>query len=234
MLLVGKVLTVILRQLDLSLTIIYCLCILFIKLSILQLYLRISPDGKFRATVYLVIAIVVGYNLGSAPMNLFSCDPIARTWDFSISVGSSINRPVFYFANAGLNIGTDLIMIVLPILMLRNLHLPMGQKDGLIGIFMAGSLYATLQTLLEGLTNIRHSYCEMCLSRAIPDSQRCQKRIPSACSGLRDLARSEQQQLKSKDGNGKCLCRDSDVEYAVLSASAMDAFGDLNIVALRV
>jgi hypothetical protein len=183
MFLVGKVLTVILRQLDLSLTIIYCLCILFIKLSILQLYLRISPDGKLRATVSLLIAIVVGYNLGSAPVNLFSCDPIARTWDFSISIGSCINRPVFYFANAGLNIGTDLIMIVLPILMLRNLHLPMRQKAGLIGIFMAGSLYASLHTLLEGLTNIRHFYCEMCLPRAIPDSQGVRRGSPLHVQG---------------------------------------------------
>ncbi|KAN0115321.1 hypothetical protein V8E51_004865 [Hyaloscypha variabilis] len=126
-------------KIDLVSAIIYCLCIGFIKLSILQLYLRISPEPKFRTAVYLVMAIVIGYNLGSALVNLFSCNPIAKSWDLSITSGSCINRPIFYFANAGLNIGTDFIMIVLPVPMLWNLRLPMRQKAGLVGIFMAGS-----------------------------------------------------------------------------------------------
>ncbi|KAH6706333.1 hypothetical protein BKA61DRAFT_558837 [Leptodontidium sp. MPI-SDFR-AT-0119] len=126
-------------RINLASTIIYCLSILFIKLSILLLYLRISPDKKFRAAVYLVIVVVVGYNLGSAFVNLFSCTPIAKSWDLSITSGSCINRPIFYFANAGLNIGTDFVMLLLPIPMLWNLHMPMRQKAGLIGVFMAGS-----------------------------------------------------------------------------------------------
>jgi hypothetical protein len=134
-------LTVMRNQIGLASAIIYCLCILFIKLSILLLYLRISPERKFRIAVQLVIAIVVGYNLASAFANLFSCNPISKTWDVSITEGSCINRPLFYFANAGANIGTDVIMIVLPIPMLWNLQLPMRQKLALIGIFMAGSLY---------------------------------------------------------------------------------------------
>jgi hypothetical protein len=100
------------------------------------------------------MAIVIGYNLGSALVNLFSCNPIAKSWDLSITSGSCINRPIFYFANAGLNIGTDFIMIVLPVPMLWNLRLPMRQKAGLVGIFMAGSLYATLHPTQRVLTNI--------------------------------------------------------------------------------
>ena len=133
-------LTVIFRQINLASAIIYCLSILFIKLSILLLYLRISPDRKFRTAVYSVIVVVVGYNLGSAFTNLFSCTPIARSWDLSITSGSCINRPIFYFVNAGLNIGTDFAMLTLPIPMLWNLQLPSRQKAGLIGVFMAGSL----------------------------------------------------------------------------------------------
>ncbi|PVH68619.1 hypothetical protein DL98DRAFT_375249, partial [Cadophora sp. DSE1049] len=126
-------------RINLASTIIYCLSILFIKLSILLLYLRISPDRKFRTAVYSVIVVVVGYNLGSAFTNVFSCTPIARSWDLSITSGSCINRPIFYFANAGLNIGTDCVMLILPIPMLWNLQMPRRQKAGLIGVFMAGS-----------------------------------------------------------------------------------------------
>ncbi|KAG4427639.1 hypothetical protein IFR05_016879 [Cadophora sp. M221] len=131
--------SVLLGWLNLAATILYCLSILFIKLSILLLYLRISPDTKFRAAVYLVIVVVVGYNLGSAFTNLFACTPIAKSWDLSNTSGSCINRPTFYFANAGLNIGTDFVMLILPIPLLWNLQMPRRQKAGLIGVFMAGS-----------------------------------------------------------------------------------------------
>lgn len=133
-------LTMVFQQINLAATILYCLSILFIKISILLLYLRISPDTKFRTVVYLVIVVVVGYSLGSAFTNLLACTPIEKSWDVSITTGSCINGPIFYFANAGLNIGTDFVMLILPIPMLWNLRMPRMQKAGLIGVFMAGSL----------------------------------------------------------------------------------------------
>jgi hypothetical protein len=56
----------------------------------------------------------------------------------------------------------------------------------------------------------------------INDSEGGQKRILSVCSerrGHRVQLRSEQQQLRSEDRNGKCSCRDSDVELAITQFS---------------
>lgn len=92
----------------------------------------------------MVIAFVIGYSLASIFTVIFGCTPIAKFWDITITHGSCINFPAFYFSYLGLNIGTDIAILILPVPLLLKLHMPRRQKLWLGVIFMTGILYAGL------------------------------------------------------------------------------------------
>jgi hypothetical protein len=60
------------------------------------------------------VFIAAGYSLASILANILSCAPVAKAWDETITTGHCMNRPVFYFANAGLGIFTDFATVVVP------------------------------------------------------------------------------------------------------------------------
>jgi hypothetical protein len=71
---------------------------------------------------------------------LFACNPVARSWDATITGGKCINQPSLYIATAVANILSDIILFVLPIPMVVKLQIPLMQKIGLGVIFTIGSL----------------------------------------------------------------------------------------------
>ncbi|KAF2178249.1 hypothetical protein K469DRAFT_600191, partial [Zopfia rhizophila CBS 207.26] len=109
------------------------------KVSILLLYLRLSPYKYFRGITYGLLAIVIVYGFLGSFEFLFACQPIAKYWNHTIAHGSCFNQSVFWLSNAAANSATDIIMVFLPIFMLWNVRIPIRQKIGLMAIFMTGS-----------------------------------------------------------------------------------------------
>lgn len=103
-----------LLQLNTLAAIFYCAATGFTKVSVLCFYTRIIPSRRFHWAVWTVVFIASGYSFASVLANVFGCNPIAMTWDISIAYGSCMNRPVFYFANAGLGIFTDFATVLIP------------------------------------------------------------------------------------------------------------------------
>lgn len=73
-------------------------------------------------------------------MIIFACDPIAISWDISITEGRCLNRAALYIVTAVANIASDIILFVLPMPMVISLQLPRRQKFGLMAIFGVGSV----------------------------------------------------------------------------------------------
>ncbi|KAJ5745064.1 hypothetical protein N7520_010246 [Penicillium odoratum] len=126
------------NKLNLIAAIVYCAATGFTKCSVLIFYLRIFPSRKFHTAVWSLVLIAAGYSFASVLANIFSCTPIAKSWDSTITTGSCMNRPVFYFANAGLGIFTDFATVVVPIPWIRRLQMPMRQKMAVCGILVIG------------------------------------------------------------------------------------------------
>jgi len=118
----------------------YCAATGFCKVSVLVFYLRIFPSRSFHIAVWLIVFVAVGYEVGSVLANVFACTPIAKSWDVAITGGSCMNRPVFYFANAGLGIFTDFATVLVPIPWLWKLQMPMRQKIAVGAILTMGCL----------------------------------------------------------------------------------------------
>ncbi|KAK1689650.1 integral membrane protein [Colletotrichum godetiae] len=119
---------------------IYTLCGSFAKVSLLIFYFRLSPQRWFKRAVWISLAIIAGYSSGIFFALVFACDPIAMSWDVTITEGTCINRPSLYIATAVANIISDLILFALPLPIVVKLQIPRRQKIGLFFIFAVGSL----------------------------------------------------------------------------------------------
>ena len=113
---------------------------MFSKIAVLLCYLRISTKSLFRTGVFVVMGVVFAYNIALMLSLIFACRPIAKNWDATIMTGSCINRPAVYLANGVLNVVTDFIILLMPLPMIRGLHLPLRQKILLGAMFSVGSL----------------------------------------------------------------------------------------------
>jgi len=117
----------------------YNLATLFTKVSILLFYLRFPSGLGFRISAYSLMFITAGYSLAQAFSFTYLCSPIRRYWDSSVA-GSCIDSISAFIATAGVNLGTDIAILLLPIWLLRPLRIGMRQKIALMIVFMTGGL----------------------------------------------------------------------------------------------
>lgn len=59
---------------------IYSVCMLLIKMSILMLYRRLFPIENFRYLWWMCAFCTVGYGLGAIFSSLFACVPVRANW----------------------------------------------------------------------------------------------------------------------------------------------------------
>ncbi|KAG4434880.1 hypothetical protein IFR05_009640 [Cadophora sp. M221] len=118
----------------------YGMSFMCVKLSILLLYLRLSPYQSFRIMVWIVVTTTVIYSFLGSFQFVFNCQPIAKNWDPTITKGKCIDVPRILMAHGSVNVTTDVAMLVLPIALVRKLTIPMRQRVALAGLFMTGTL----------------------------------------------------------------------------------------------
>jgi hypothetical protein len=121
----------------------YISTLTFSKISILVFYLRLSPERNFRIMVYATIGFTLAYNFAGALVVIFSCNPIAASWDLTLAAlptTKCVNRPADYLAAASLNIFTDLLIFCLPLKTIWSIQLPLNQRLSVIAIFATGLL----------------------------------------------------------------------------------------------
>ncbi|KAH9204268.1 hypothetical protein DL95DRAFT_451707 [Leptodontidium sp. 2 PMI_412] len=119
----------------------YSMSTLSIKLSILSFYLRISPFRKFRICVYGLAVLIIAYCLVQMLQFTYSCRPMAKAWDLSITTGSCSGALEMCVTNSAANAAVDIAMLILPIAMLWNVRMAKRDKIGVVAFLMTGSLH---------------------------------------------------------------------------------------------
>ncbi|KAK8165456.1 hypothetical protein BKA80DRAFT_309539 [Phyllosticta citrichinensis] len=109
------------------------------KLSILTQYLRIFLDRRTRLLTWLTMAFVIVYTLQAILVGVFVCIPVEAFWNRSIQ-GQCINLLISNYVNAGFNISTDLVIILIPIPALNKLQVSKSQYIALLVAFSIGGL----------------------------------------------------------------------------------------------
>jgi hypothetical protein len=94
----------------------------------------------YRRACWALGAIVTIYGAAALLVGIFSCQPIAYSWNTSISHGKCIDFLAFWLFNASFNSATDIIVCVLPIPVLRALQLPRKHIAALISVSLLGAL----------------------------------------------------------------------------------------------
>lgn len=123
------------------------------KISILLLYLRIFIQKWLRIGCYVLLALVTTYGLISVfYSSVFQCTPVSKAYHKSIP-GHCIDVRKTWQANAGFNIASDLMILVLPMPAIYSLQMTIKHKLGLIFLFGLGSLWVYLVDQVEEVSS---------------------------------------------------------------------------------
>ncbi|KAH7354845.1 hypothetical protein BKA65DRAFT_548927 [Rhexocercosporidium sp. MPI-PUGE-AT-0058] len=122
----------------------YNLSLTCIKASVILQYLRVFVGTPIRYWCWASIALSMVYGVVTVVTSIFTCTPISAFWTFR---GKCIDRRAIWFFNAGFNIITDIIILVLPMPVLSSLRLPLKQKIVLMFIFALGGFVCLVSIL---------------------------------------------------------------------------------------
>ncbi|KFY89662.1 hypothetical protein V500_05555 [Pseudogymnoascus sp. VKM F-4518 (FW-2643)] len=119
---------------------VYQMCNGFTKLSLLIVYMQLSPQKWFRIAAWFSIVVVALYTSVITLLMFFHCHPIRRAFDFTLQTGYCLDAGILYMATAVSNIITDVMLFVLPTPMIIKLKMSKRQKIACVLIFGIGSL----------------------------------------------------------------------------------------------
>ncbi|KAK4962683.1 hypothetical protein LTR10_000310 [Elasticomyces elasticus] len=106
------------------------------------------PGRKFRATCYALIGVVFVYSCWTFFSAIFACTPVEYFWKPNRPGGGKcLDRFAVWFANAGINIVTDIATGLLPLPVFNSLELPKRQKIALMSVFALGGFTCVVSIL---------------------------------------------------------------------------------------
>ncbi|KAB5531355.1 hypothetical protein GE09DRAFT_383598 [Coniochaeta sp. 2T2.1] len=119
----------------------YSLSLTFTKISILLLYKRIfTYPGWIKRTIKIVLFVVMAIGVWLIASVCTACVPLEAFWNWWIVFvrPTYCQPPNLWWANAGLHISTDVVIVLLPMPVLSTLRLPRRQKLAVMGVFALG------------------------------------------------------------------------------------------------
>lgn len=108
--------------------------------------MRVFGPSKWRRACYVVFVIISAYTLWAFVTAIVPCNPIPKYW-YPAKDGWCFPKAILWFLNAGLNIFTDFLIVILPIPAILALQLPRKQKIGVSLVFTLGFLYVPFLSL---------------------------------------------------------------------------------------
>ncbi|KAK0616873.1 hypothetical protein B0T14DRAFT_523959 [Immersiella caudata] len=128
---------------------VYSFCHLFLKLSMLQQYVRVSvtPLDR-RLCLGFIAALVTGYTVFIV-MRMVRCVPIQAQWTPRLPGAKCFfNATWFMFASQAWNMVMDFVILLLPLLVLRHSRAPVAHRV-LIGVVLAFGASACIISVLR-------------------------------------------------------------------------------------
>ncbi|KAK4077491.1 uncharacterized protein Triagg1_3823 [Trichoderma aggressivum f. europaeum] len=124
----------------LAMEIFYVVIMTIVKISLSLFYLDLFPGAAFRKVVWGTIIFNIASGLSFVIGSLVQCVPLSFTWEqFSNSShGHCINMNSFGWANAAVNVATDLWLTVIPLVQLYKLDTHWRRKLSAAIMFMTG------------------------------------------------------------------------------------------------
>jgi hypothetical protein len=117
-----------------------------IKASILLFYRRLFTLRNYLIVNNLLFSVVVTWAIAFTLVVIFQCNPVSTIWtQFELDyVPHCINQHSAYLGIAVSDLILDLLIFALPVPVVIQLRLPLKQKFAVAGIFLLGSMSASL------------------------------------------------------------------------------------------
>ncbi|KAL1795429.1 hypothetical protein ACET3X_005653 [Alternaria dauci] len=109
------------------------------KISILLQYSRIFTLREMRIPLYIIMAFCVAWGISTLFTSIFTCVPVHAYWKILERPGAKCldNRSIWY-ANASINILSDLVVAFLPVRVIWTLQIALRQRLALMTILTIG------------------------------------------------------------------------------------------------
>ncbi|KAF2871096.1 hypothetical protein BDV95DRAFT_607377 [Massariosphaeria phaeospora] len=134
-------------------------CMMFIKISIACMLLRIKHSPPWRIFLWSMIAIQVASCTASLVFQLVQCFPLAAVWDRAGHPNARCAKKqssfISLYVNSAIGISTDLILATVPISFIRTMHCPLREKIVLCCLMGLG-VFATACSIVK--TSLVTSY----------------------------------------------------------------------------
>ncbi|KAL2170767.1 hypothetical protein VTG60DRAFT_4422 [Thermothelomyces hinnuleus] len=139
----------------------YNLSLTLSRISIILLYNRIFTYTWIKRAIRVVLILVTAIGIWLVVSVCTACVPLKAFWDWSLFYKQPVfcQPPNLWWANAGLHIASDLVVMALPMPVLSSLNLPRRQKYAIIGVFALGFFVCIISIVrlvtLIGITRSR-------------------------------------------------------------------------------
>ncbi|KAK9621539.1 hypothetical protein V6Z98_006253 [Aspergillus fumigatus] len=141
--------------------IVYGPLIFITKLSILLLYLRVFAPS-FRSKTFFCIHALIWLNFGfyfaDTIVKIFECSPRAKIWDKTLK-GHCININIPIIVTSSINVASDFLILVLPIVSVWRLQMRNSKKLGTSMIFAAG-IFACMCSIMRLVVSVQNRTVE--------------------------------------------------------------------------
>ncbi|KAK0656953.1 hypothetical protein B0T16DRAFT_452461 [Cercophora newfieldiana] len=132
----------------------YFTCVLFIKASVLAMYLRIFPTRFIKIGVYVLGTYVVLLWVASIFVVIFQCTPVQKAYNPYIKEGWCLSIVSWFLGAAIPNIISEILILILPTREIWKLQVPRPQKLAICGVFAVGLLVVICSALrIHGLVD---------------------------------------------------------------------------------
>jgi hypothetical protein len=128
-----------------------------IKVALVVFYIEIFDSRRFKITAYIVMVYLIVTSLISFLITIFVCKPVSFYWNRDIE-GTCMDPQIIAYACSGCAIIQDLVLLILPLVFIRDLTMQRHRKIGAIVMFSIGSLGCIATIIrLHTLTTFRIS-----------------------------------------------------------------------------
>ena len=110
-----------------------------VKIAVLLFYHRIFPQQRFQYALYGMGTFLTLFLFSNWLAVALQCLPIHSFWQPEVP-HHCFDQVTYYIAQGSLNFVSDVFVVVMPIPILWNLHLPTRRRVALVIVFLLGGL----------------------------------------------------------------------------------------------
>lgn len=143
---VGHIDTVMIAKLIVAQNTVWAITVGTTKASILAQYLRFLNDRRARIACYILLFSLLPAACWGVFGGIFLCMPTQKLWSPELP-GHCRDAQTYWTSVAGVDIGLDFLVLLLPIPFIAGLHLPRRQKVVTMLVFLLGFLVCAVSVV---------------------------------------------------------------------------------------